>query len=202
MDVTMEEIRELREKTGVGIMDCKKALKDANGDMEEAVTILRKKGLATAQKRSGKSVNEGVIAFYIHHNGKIGVMMEINCETDFVARTDDFQALAKDICMHIAAAAPGFVDQEEIPEEVLNKEKEIFKAQALESGKPENIVDKIVEGRVKKYYEEAVLLEQAFVKDQDKKIRDIISEAIAKMGENIKVSRFIRYQLGESSRDE
>ena len=198
MGVTMDDIRSLREQTGAGIMDCKRALQEADGSMDEAVTILRKKGLASAAKKAGRAANEGVISSYIHHNNKVGVLIEVNCETDFVARTDEFQALVKDLCMHIAAASPTYVTTEEVCEEEIAKEREIFRSQALEEGKPEKIIDKIVDGKINKYYEQIVLLEQAFVKDQDKKVKDVITDTIAKLGENMQVARFSRFQLGET----
>ncbi len=201
MGVTMEEIRVLREQTGVGIMDCKKALIEANGDIDEAVTILRKKGLATAAKKAGRAANEGVVSAYIHHNDKIGVLVEVNCETDFVARTDEFRQLVKDLSMHIAAAAPRYVRIEEVPEKEIAAEKEIYASQVKAEGKPDHIVEKIVEGKIKKYYEQVVLLEQPFVKDQDKKIGDVITDTVAKLGENIQISRFTRYQLGETQQN-
>lgn len=202
MGVSMEEIRTLREQTGVGVMDCKKALQDANGNIEEAVTILRKKGLATAEKKAGRTANEGLVASYVHHNNKIGVLMEVNCETDFVARTDEFQTFVRDLCMHVAAANPLYVRPEDVSEKVLEQEREIYRSQALEEGKPEKILDRIVEGKINKYFEQTVLMEQSFVKDQDKKVKDVIMDAVAKLGENIRVSRFVRYQLGEQSTEE
>ena len=196
-EITSKLVKELRDKTGAGMMDCKKALVETDGDIDKAVDLLRKKGLAAAAKRAGRETKEGVIGSYIHMGGKIGVLVEINCETDFVARTDDFQALVKDIAMHIAAAAPQYLAPEDVPADVVEREKEIYKSQALEEGRPEKIIDKIVEGKLKKFYEEACLLNQKFVKDPSKTVSDRIAETIAKLGENIKVSRFVRFQLGE-----
>ncbi len=196
-EITSQLVKELREKTGAGMMDCKKALVETGGDIEKAVDLLRKKGLAAAAKRAGRETKEGVIGSYIHMGGKIGVLVEINCETDFVARTDDFQALVKDIAMHIAAAAPQYLSPEDVPEEVVEREKEIYRSQAVEEGRPEKIIDRIVEGKLKKFYEEACLLNQKFIKEPSKTVSDRIAETIAKLGENIKVSRFVRFQLGE-----
>ncbi|MDD2715750.1 MAG: translation elongation factor Ts [Candidatus Wallbacteria bacterium] len=189
-------VKELREKTGVGFMDCKKALVESDGDVEKAIEILRKKGIAKAEKRADRAANEGFVGSYIHLDGKIGVMVEINCETDFVARTDEFRALAKDIAMHIAASNPKFVSSDEIPVDVLEKEKEIFRAQLQDNKKPANIIDKIVEGKITKYFEEICLLEQPFVKEPEKKVKDLIFEKVAKVGENIKIGRFTRIQIG------
>ena len=197
MEITATLVKQLREKTGVGMMDCKKALVEADGDIEKAVTMLREQGLAKAAKKSTRAANEGSITAYIHPGEKLGVMLEVNCETDFVARTDDFIALCKDIAMQIAAANPLVVQREDLSQELIEKEKEIYKTQALNEGKPEKIVDKIINGKVEKYYQEVVLLEQAFIKDQDKTVKDVITDAIAKLGENIQLKRFIRYRLGE-----
>ncbi len=196
-EITSKMVKELRDKTGAGMMDCKKALVETNGDMEKAVDLLRKKGLAAAAKRAGRETKEGIIGSYIHAGGKIGVLVEVNCETDFVARTDEFQELVKDLSLHITAAAPLYLSPEDVPEEVIEREKEIYRSQALEEGRPEKIIDKIVEGKLKKFYEEVCLLNQKFVKDPAKTVADRISETIAKLGENIKVSRFVRFQLGE-----
>ncbi len=196
MSVSAEKVKELREKTGVGFMECKAALQEANGDLEAATTILRKKGLASAAKKSGRETKEGLIGSYIH-NGKIGVMVEVNCESDFVARNADFQALVKDIAMQIAASDPRFVRKEDVTEDVLAKEREIYKDQARSTGKPENVLDKIVEGRMSKYFSESCLLEQPFVKDPDVTVKDHIASHIQKIGENIQVRRFVRYRLGE-----
>ncbi len=192
-------MKELREKTGVGIMDCKKALSECNGDMEQAVDYLRKKGIATAQKRGGRTTLDGQIQSYIHTGGKIGVLVEVNCETDFTARTDDFTEFVKNIAMHIAATSPIAVDREGIPPNILEKERDIYMTQAKESGKPDNVIGKIVEGKMKKFYAEASLLEQQYVKNPDITIQDVLNEMIAKTGENILISRFVRFQLGESN---
>lgn len=190
-------VKELRERTGAGMMDCKKALTETNGDTEKAIEFLREKGLSAAAKKAGRIATEGVIETYIHGGGRIGVMLELNCETDFVAKTDDFKELAKDIAMHIAAARPEFLKPEEVPAEELEKEKSILRAQALNEGKPEKIVDKMVEGRIAKYFKDVCLMEQPFVKDPDKTISQLITEKIAKIGENISIRRFVRYELGE-----
>ena len=197
MSITAEMVKDLRERTSAGMMDCKKALVEADGDMEKAIEILRKKGLSQAAKKAGRVAAEGAVGSYIHAGGKIGVLVEVNCETDFVARTDEFQDLVRDIAMHIAAAEPRFVHRDEVTEEVLDTERRIAREQALEQGKPENVVDRIVEGKISKYYGEAVLLEQPFVKDPDKTIQQILHEKVAKIGENIQVRRFARYKLGE-----
>jgi elongation factor Ts len=196
-EITSKLVKELRDKTGVGMMDCKKALMETEGDMEKAIDLLRKKGLAAAAKRAGRETKEGVIGSYIHAGGKIGVLVEVNCETDFVARTDEFQELVKDLALHITASAPLYLAPEDVPEDVIEREKEIYRSQALEEGRPEKIIDRIVEGKLKKFYEEACLLNQKFVKDPAKTVADRISETIAKLGENIKVRRFVRFQLGE-----
>ena len=191
-------VKQLREKTGAGMMDCKNALTECDGDMEQAVDFLRKKGLATAQKRAGRAMSEGIIHSYIHLGGKLGVLVEVNCETDFVARNDDFKGFAKNIAMHIAASNPLGIQAEDIPEDVVNKEKEIYRAQALEMGKPENVIDKIVEGKLKKFYTDNCLLNQPYVKDPDITISDLLTELIGKIGENLTIKRFVRYQIGES----
>ena len=195
--ISASTVKELREMSGAGMMDCKKALTEASGDLEKAIDILRKTGMAKARKKSGRSAKEGIILPYIHPGAKLGVLLEINCETDFVANTDDFKNLSKDIAMHIAASAPMSVSREEIPQETLEREKEIYADQARQSGKPENIIEKMTEGRINKFYQENVLLEQTFVKDPDKTVADLITETVAKLGENILVSRFSRFQLGE-----
>ncbi|HVS01432.1 MAG TPA: translation elongation factor Ts [Thermoanaerobaculia bacterium] len=197
MSVTPQMVKELRERTGAGIMDCKSALGEAGGDVEQAIELLRKKGMASAAKRAGRIAAEGSVGAYIHAGGKIGVLVEVNCETDFVARTDDFQELVKDIALHIAAADPRFVRREEVTEAVLAKEREIFREQALAEGKPEKVVDRIVEGRVEKFLAEAVLLEQPFIKDTDKSVGEMIAEKVGKIGENIQVRRFARFKVGE-----
>ena len=197
MAVTAAMVKELREKTGAGMLDCKKALEEANGDMEKATQILREKGLAAAAKKAGRIATEGLVESYIHAGGRIGVLVEVNCETDFVAKTDTFKEFVKDIAMQIAAANPLYVRREDVPQEVLDKEREILKAQALNEGKPAHIVEKMVEGRLGKYYEENCLLEQAFIKDPDKTVGDLLKEKIAQIGENISIRRFARYELGE-----
>ena len=197
MEITANLVKELRDKTGSGFMDCKKALNETAGKVEEAVEYLRKKGLAAASKRAEKAVQEGIIGSYIHQGGKIGVLAEVNCETDFVAKTDDFQTLVRDIAMQVAASNPLYIDRDEIPEDLLEKEKDILRAQALESGKPEKFVDRIVDGRLEKFFSEVCLLEQPFIKEAEKSVRDHINSNISKLGENIKVKRFIRYKLGE-----
>ncbi len=198
-EITMEMIKKLREKTAAGMMDCKKALEEAGGDMEKAVDILRQKGLAVAAKRAGKATKEGVVAAYIHANKKLGAMVEVNCETDFVARTEEFQKFAYDVAMHIAATNPICVGREDVPAEVLEREKQIYEAQARETGKPENVIEKIVQGKLEKFYKESVLLEQAFVKNPELTIQDLLNELMTKTGERIQIKRFVRYQVGEES---
>jgi len=197
--ITAKTVKELRDRTGAGMMDCKKALVEADGDIELAIENLRKAGIAKAQKKSGRSANDGVIMNYIHPGSKLGVLVEVNCETDFVARTDKFQYFAKDIAMHIAASSPIAVNREEIPDSVIDKEKEIFAEQARQSGKPDHIIDKISTGMLEKYYSENVLTEQTYVKNPDKTIKDIVTEAISTFGENIGIARFVRFELGEST---
>ena len=196
-EISANAVKELREKTGAGMMDCKKALAEAGGDAAKAEELLRKKGLSAAAKKSGRVASEGAVASYIHMGGKIGVLVEVNCETDFVARTDGFQALVKDIAMHIAAANPLYVKREDVPPEVVEKELDIARAQAREQKKPEPIIEKIAQGKVDKYYKDVVLLEQAFVKEDKKTMKDVITDAVAKIGENIQVRRFARFVLGE-----
>jgi elongation factor Ts len=196
MNISAELVKELREKTGVGFMECKAALQEAKGNLEEAVTILRKKGLSAGAKKAHRETKDGLIGSYVH-NGKIGVLVEVNCETDFVARNTDFQALVKDIAMHIAASDPRFVRKEDVGEDVLAKEREILMAQARATGKPENVLGKIVEGRMSKFYSEACLLEQPFVKDPSITVRDHLAMHIQKIGENIQVRRFVRFRVGE-----
>jgi elongation factor Ts len=196
MAVSASLVKELREKTGVGFMECKSALQEANGDMDAAVIILRKKGLASLAKKSGRETKDGIIGNYVH-NGKIGVLIELNCETDFVARNPDFQTLAKDLAMHVAASDPRFVSKEDVTEDVLSGEREIFAEQARATGKSENVVEKIVEGRISKFYSETCLLEQPFVKEPSISVREHIASHIQKIGENIRVRRFVRYKLGE-----
>jgi len=197
MTISAELVKELREKTGVGFMECKSALQESKGDLEAAVIILRKRGLASLAKKSGRETKEGLIGAYIHNGNKIGVMLEVNCETDFVARNPDFQALVKDLAMHIAASDPRFIRKEDVTEDVLASEREIYAEQARATGKPENVLDKIVEGRMSKYYSESCLLEQPFVKDPAISVREHIASHIQKIGENIQVRRFVRYKLGE-----
>ena len=197
LNITSAMVKELRVKTGAGMMDCKEALTDSGGDFEKAIDYLRKKGMSAATKRSSKAAKDGVVASYIHMGGKIGVLVEVNCETDFVAKTDDFQRLAKDLTMHIAAANPLFVRPDEIPEEVIEREKEIFRSQALAEKKPEKIWEKIIEGKLKKYYEDVCLINQKFVRDNDISIETLVNNMIAKTGENVVIRRFVRYQLGE-----
>lgn len=195
--ISADAVKDLREKTGAGMMECKKALVESSGDFEKAIDLLRQRGLATAAKKAGRTASEGMIGSYIHMD-KIGVMMEVNCETDFVARTDDFREMVKDIAMHIAASNPGYLSREEVPQDVIEREKEIYRAQVI--NKPPQVVDKIVEGKLEKFYSDTCLLDQIFVKDPDqkKKIKDLITEKVAKVGENIVVRRFVRYQLGET----
>ena len=193
--MSMELIKNLRARTGAGILDCKKALAEVGEDIEKAVDFLREKGLAKAAKKAGREASEGSIFSYIHTNSKVGTLLELNCETDFVARTDEFKTLGKEIAMHIAAASHSYVSPEEGPGEDLEREKEIYKKQALEQGKPEHIVEKIAEGRVQKFYEESCLLEQAYVRNPDKKIKDLVTDEIAKLGENIVVRRFSRFSI-------
>ena len=196
-EITAQMVKQLRERTGAGMMDCKSALAETKGDMESAVDFLRKKGLAAAAKKAGRVAAEGAVGSYIHGNGKIGVLVEVNSETDFVARTEEFQELVRDIAMHIAAAEPRAVRREEVTQDDLDRERAIFRDQALASGKPANIVDKIVDGKMEKYFSEFVLLEQPFVKDPDKTVGQLVTEKIAKIGENIQVRRFVRFKLGE-----
>ncbi len=196
MSVTSSMVKELREKTGAGMMDCKEALTVSGGDFEKAIDFLRKKGMSAATKRSSKAAKDGVIASYIHMGGKIGVLVEVNCETDFVAKTDDFRLLAKELTMHIAAANPRYLKSEDIPPDVLEREKEIYRSQAMAEKKPEKIWDKIIEGKLKKYYEDVCLLDQKFIKDTALTVGTLVSNMIAKTGENIVIRRFMRFQLG------
>lgn len=197
MEITAQMVKELRERTGAGMMDCKSALNETQGNMENAVDFLRKKGLAAAAKKAGRVTAEGAVASYIHAGGKIGVLVEINCETDFVARTDRFQELVRDIAMHIAAAEPRCVRREEVTEADIEREKAIFRDQALASGKPPAVIEKIIAGKIEKYYSEYVLLEQPFVKNPDQTVAQLVAEAVAKIGENIQIRRFARFKLGE-----
>jgi len=196
-DVSAQQVKELRERTGAGMMDSKRALVEMNGDMEKAIDYLREKGLAAAAKKAGRIAAEGLVEAYIHGGGRIGVLVEINCETDFVAKTPEYKEFCRDIAMQIAAANPEFVKREEVPAEVVERERAVARAQALNEGKPEKIVEKIVEGRIEKYYKEVCLLEQPFIKDTDKTVQALVTEKIAKMGENISIRRFARYQVGE-----
>ena len=195
--ITAQQVKELRETTCAGMMDCKKALVETNGDMEKAIDYLREKGLAAAAKKSGRIAAEGIVESYIHAGGKIGVMIEVNCETDFVAKTPEFHSFVRDLAMQIAAANPAYLSRDEVPMSILDHEREVLRAQALNEGKPEKIIDKMVEGRVNKFYAENCLLEQAFIKDPDKSVTDIVNGQISKIGENIIVRRFVRYQMGE-----
>lgn len=197
MEITAGQVKELRERTGAGMMDCKKALVSMEGDIEKSIDELRTKGLAKAAKKAGRIASEGIVTSYIHGGGRIGVLVEVNCETDFVAKTDIFKQLSYDIAMQIAATNPECVSREQVAEDTLEREREILRAQALEEGKPEKIIDKMVEGRIEKYFKEHCLLEQAFIKDPDKNVQEIIHAGIAKIGENISVRRFARYELGE-----
>jgi elongation factor Ts len=197
MDISASQVKDLREKTGAGMMDCKKALTEAKGDMEGAIVILRKKGLASAQKKATRIAAEGMIGHYIHAGGKLGVLLEVNCETDFAARSNEFQSLVKDIAMHIAAQSPAYVKREDVPAEELQKEKDIYKEQARASGKPENIVEKIAEGKLDSYYQMVCLYDQPFVKEPSMTIEQLINGLIGKVGENIRVRRFVRFKTGE-----
>jgi elongation factor Ts len=202
MEVSAAAVKNLREKTGAGMMDCKKALAESGGDLDKAVDYLRQKGLAAATKKASRTASDGAIGAYVHPGGKIGVLVELNCETDFVARTAEFQNLLKDIAMQIAAANPSYIRREEIPSEHLDKERELCRRQALESGKPEKVVEKIVDGKLDRFYSEVCLLEQSFIKNPDQKVADVLTEAVARLGENIQVKRFSRYQLGEGAPQE
>jgi elongation factor Ts len=199
MEITAQMVRELRERTGAGMMDCKAALSEAAGDLENAIDVLRTRGVAKAAQKVGRATSEGVVASYIHAGGKVGVLVEVNCETDFVARTEDFQSLVRDISLHIAAADPRFVRREEVTPEVLEREKAIYREQALASGKPANVVDRIVDGKVEKFYGESVLLDQPFVKDAEKTVGQLVAERVAKVGENIQIRRFVRFKVGEEA---
>jgi len=198
MAISAQEVKKLRDRTGQGMMDCKAALQEAGGDMDQAVEILRKKGLATAEKKASRSAAEGRIHAYIHHNGKVGVLVEVNCETDFVAKNERFQALLSDLCLHICAAAPLAVTRDEVPAELVETERRIAREQMKAEGKPDHILEKIVEGKLAKWYSQQVLLEQPFVKDEDRTVQDILKEAIATIGENIVIKRFARFEVGET----
>lgn len=197
MHIDAKVVKALREKTGAGMMDCKKALLETEGNEEKAVDILRERGLAAAAKRSGRAANQGIVDSYIHMGGKIGVLVEVNCETDFVARNDEFREFVRNLCLQVAATNPTYLKKEEVPESILDKERQIIKAQALNEGKPEKVIEKIVEGRLDKYYRENCLLEQAYVKDEDLAIHELLTNLIAKIGENIVVRRFCRFEIGE-----
>ena len=197
MSISADMVKQLRERSGAGMMDCKKALVEAGGDMEKAMTILREKGISKAATKAGRATKEGVIGCYVHPGDKLAVLVEINCETDFVARTDQYRELARNLAMHVAAANPLVVRREELPQEQIVAEQEIYRTQALNEGKPEKIVDKIVDGKIDKYYAEVCLMEQAYVKDPDKTINDLINETIGKIGENMSIRRFVRFRLGE-----
>jgi elongation factor Ts len=196
-EITPQLVKVLREKTGCGMMDCKRALEKSEGDIQKAIDILREQGMATAAKKAGRMTREGIIYSYIHPGEKLGVLVEINCETDFVARTEDFRNLAKDLAMQVAATNPLVISRAELKEEAIQKEKDIYRAQAKSEGKPEKIIDKIVEGKLEKYFQEVCLLEQAFIKDEDRSVHDRLNETIAKLGENITIKRFVRFRLGE-----
>jgi len=195
--ITSAEVKELRDRTGAGMMDCKKALQESNGDLEQAIEYLRKKGLATAAKRACKTVNQGLVHAYIHGGGRLGVLIEVNCETDFVAKTEDFKELVHNLAMQVAASRPEYIAREDVPEKVLDKEKEILREQALNEGKPEKVVEKIIAGRLGKFYQENCLLEQPFIKDMEQTVQDLINETVAKLGEKVVVRRFVRYEVGE-----
>jgi elongation factor Ts len=192
-------VKELRQRTGAGIMDCKRALEETDGNLEKAIDHLRKHGLAKASKKAGRATREGLVGSYVHPGGKIGVLVEVNCETDFVARTDEFQSLVKDMAMQVAAANPLYLDRDHVPERFAEKEREILRIQAIESGKPEKVIDRIVEGRMEKFFAEVCLVEQPFIKNPDITIQDMVNDAISRIGENISVRRFTRFQLGEAA---
>ena len=199
MEITAAMVKQLRDLTGAGMMECKAALTEAKGNIEEATTILRKRGLAQASKKAGRSTNEGLIGSYIHMGGKIGVLVEVNCESDFVARTDDFQNLAREIAMHVAAAAPQYVRREDVPADVLDREREIYRAQMQGQNKPAQVIEKIVEGKLNSFYEQVCLLDQPSIRDPKVTIGQLVTQAIAKLGENIAVARFVRFKLGETA---
>jgi elongation factor Ts len=197
MEISVELVKDLRQRTGAGVIDCKTALQEAKGNMDAAIDYLRRKGLATAAKKAGRIATDGLVSSYIHAGGKMGVLVEINCETDFVAKTEDFQTFVKNIAMHIAAANPQYIRREEIPEEVLEREREIYRTQALDAGKPQKVIDKIIEGKMERFYSEVCLLEQTYVRDSDLTIKELLEAMIAKVGENMAIRRFTRFQLGE-----
>ena len=201
MAITADMVKKLRQQTGAGMMDCKKALIETNGDFEKAVTNLREKGIAVAMKRESRTASQGVIGSYIHTGSQIGVLVELNCETTFVAKTDEFQALARDLAMHISWSKPRYMKREDVPEDALEKEREVHRQWAIKEGKPENVIDRIVEGRMKEFYSQACLLEQPFIKDEEQTIQDLINGVVAKLGEKIAVARFIRFHVGETSGD-
>ena len=200
MGASASAVKELREMSGAGMMDCKRALDKAENDIKKAMEVLRKAGVAKAQKKAGRSASDGMVLPYIHPGSKLGVLIEVNCETDFVAKTEDFQNMVRDIAMHIAASGPIAVNKEEVPADILETEKEIYADQARKSGKPENLIEKMIEGRIAKFYQENVLMEQSFVKNPDLTINDVITEMVAKLGENIIITRFVRFQLGETAK--
>jgi elongation factor Ts len=202
MEVTADMVKQLREETGASVLGCKQALEKFDGDMEKAKAYLAEKGLATARKKAEREANEGIIETYTHHGGRVGVMLELNCETDFVANTDEFQGLAHDLALHIAFASPEYLDTEDVPEDAIAAQKKVYADEARADGKPEDIIERIIEGRMKKWYSEIALLQQPFVRDTDKSVRDIIVEAIALLKENIRVSRFVRYEVGGGYEDE
>jgi elongation factor Ts len=197
MEISIELVKDLRQRTGAGVIDCKAALREAKGNVDVAIDYLRRKGLATAAKKAGRIAADGLVSSYIHAGGKMGVLVEINCETDFVAKTEDFQGFVKNIAMHIAAANPQYIRREEIPAEVLEKEREIYRTQAIESGKPAKVIDKIVDGKLERFYSETCLLEQTYIKDTDLTVKEVLDAMISKVGENINIRRFARFQLGE-----
>jgi elongation factor Ts len=198
LEITTAMVKELRQATSAGVLDCRKALEESGGDFDKAVAHLREKGLAAAAKRAGRQASDGRVEAYVHPGSRIAVMLELNCETDFVARTDDFKVLAHDLALHIAFAAPHYLTRQDVPEGVLESERAIYRAQALEEGKPANVVDRIVEGRLGKFYQQTCLMEQPFVRDEDRTIQDLVTEAIAKFGENVVLRRFVRYAVGEN----
>jgi elongation factor Ts len=197
MEISVELVKDLRQRTGAGVVDCKKALQEAKGNVDAAIDYLRRKGLATAAKKAGRIATDGLVSSYIHAGGKMGVLVEVNCETDFVAKTEDFQTFVKNIAMHVAAANPQYIRREEIPEEVLEKERDIYRTQALEAGKPAKVIDKIVEGKMERFYSEVCLLEQTYIKDSDLTVKELLEAMIARIGENVSIRRFARFQLGE-----
>lgn len=199
MEVSASAVKELREKTGAGMMDCKKALAESQGDLQKAIDYLRQKGLAAAAKKADRVAADGAVGAYVHPGGKIGVLVEVNCETDFVARTAEFQALVKDIAMQVAAANPRYIRREDVPPDEISREEQIYRQQAAETGKPEKVVDSIIRGKMERFYSEVCLLEQSFIKDPDKKISAVVNDAVARLGENIQIRRFARYHLGEGA---